>query len=287
MALQVSNYTVVDNNRQLTNITGIDATTAAAIGAAGVGGSLPTWNPSSTPDVTYSTTSVWTKPSSLGSSDWVVFYLIGGGGGGNYGNWAVGGNGASANIFAALAGSLPSSITFYCGAGGTAAGNTGPGTNGGDTFATINGRLYLAPGGATPVDQSTSTYSNGVNNTPQPLGSYTVPYDGTNPYDYTSNDVTGGLGSAGPPGSSYTTNAQWASQVHGVFGGGGGTGAVLSGTTSTVTSLSTFAGGGGRQNRGTINNGNGQYPGGGGGGTYSGPTSGGNGGAGNVRIWYV
>ena len=38
MALQVSNYTVVDNNRTLTNITGIDATTAAAIGAAGVGG---------------------------------------------------------------------------------------------------------------------------------------------------------------------------------------------------------------------------------------------------------
>lgn len=38
MALQVSNYTVVDNSRNLTNITGIDATTAAAIGAAGVGG---------------------------------------------------------------------------------------------------------------------------------------------------------------------------------------------------------------------------------------------------------
>lgn len=38
MALQVSNYTVVNNSRQLTNITGIDATTAAAIGAGGVGG---------------------------------------------------------------------------------------------------------------------------------------------------------------------------------------------------------------------------------------------------------
>lgn len=40
MALQVSNYTVVDNNRTLTNITGIDATTAAAIGAGGVGGDV-------------------------------------------------------------------------------------------------------------------------------------------------------------------------------------------------------------------------------------------------------
>jgi len=275
MAIQVGGTTVIDDNRNLVNI------------ASGAGSSLPQWDPSSTPDVTYSTTSVWNKPSSLGSSDWVVFYLIGGGGGGNYGNWAVGGNGASANIFAALASSLPSSITFYCGAGGSGATVGGNGTSGGETHATINGRLYTARGGLTPVDQSTSTYSNGVSATPQPLGNYTVPYDGTNPYDYTVNDVTGGLGSANAPGSGYTSNDQWATQVHGIFGGGGGTGAVLSSSQSTIRSLSTYAGGGGRQNRGTINNGNGQYPGGGGGGTYSGASSGGNGGAGSVRIWYT
>jgi hypothetical protein len=38
MALQVSGYTVVNNSRNLTNITGVDATTAAAISAGGVGG---------------------------------------------------------------------------------------------------------------------------------------------------------------------------------------------------------------------------------------------------------
>lgn len=40
MAIQVSGTTVIDNGRALNNITSIDATTAAAIGAGGVGGGL-------------------------------------------------------------------------------------------------------------------------------------------------------------------------------------------------------------------------------------------------------
>lgn len=38
MAIQVNGTTVIDNSRNLTNIASVDATTAAAIGAAGVGG---------------------------------------------------------------------------------------------------------------------------------------------------------------------------------------------------------------------------------------------------------
>lgn len=38
MAIQVSGTTVIDNSRQLTNIASVDATTVAALGAAGVGG---------------------------------------------------------------------------------------------------------------------------------------------------------------------------------------------------------------------------------------------------------
>ena len=38
MAIKVNNYTVIDQSRALTNITSVDSTTAAAIGAAGVGG---------------------------------------------------------------------------------------------------------------------------------------------------------------------------------------------------------------------------------------------------------
>lgn len=40
MAIQVNGTTVIDNSRNLTNITSVDATTAAAIGNAGVGGGL-------------------------------------------------------------------------------------------------------------------------------------------------------------------------------------------------------------------------------------------------------
>ena len=38
MAIQVNGTTVIDNSRQLTNISGVDATTVAALGTAGVGG---------------------------------------------------------------------------------------------------------------------------------------------------------------------------------------------------------------------------------------------------------
>ena len=40
MAIQVNGTTVIDNSRNLTNIASVDATTAAAIGNAGVGGTL-------------------------------------------------------------------------------------------------------------------------------------------------------------------------------------------------------------------------------------------------------
>lgn len=38
MAIQVNGTTVIDNSRQLTNIASVDATTASALGTAGVGG---------------------------------------------------------------------------------------------------------------------------------------------------------------------------------------------------------------------------------------------------------
>jgi len=40
MAIQVNGTTVIDNSRNLTNITSVDSTTATAIGNAGVGGGL-------------------------------------------------------------------------------------------------------------------------------------------------------------------------------------------------------------------------------------------------------
>ena len=40
MALQISGTTVINNSRNLQNITSVDATTAASIAAAGVGGAM-------------------------------------------------------------------------------------------------------------------------------------------------------------------------------------------------------------------------------------------------------
>lgn len=48
MAIQVNGTTVIDNSRNLTNIASVDATTAAAIGAAGVGGSDVTFTAAET-----------------------------------------------------------------------------------------------------------------------------------------------------------------------------------------------------------------------------------------------
>lgn len=38
MAIKVSGTTVIDDSRQLSNIASVDATTVAALGAAGIGG---------------------------------------------------------------------------------------------------------------------------------------------------------------------------------------------------------------------------------------------------------
>jgi hypothetical protein len=72
MALQVSNYTVVDNNRTLTNITGVDATTAAAFGSAGVGGTSVQTSSSASPTFNAGSNNVFIH-TGLGASSSVTF----------------------------------------------------------------------------------------------------------------------------------------------------------------------------------------------------------------------
>ena len=58
MAIQVNGTTVIDNSRALTNIASVDATTAAAIGAAGVGAASVEWqNLSNSYSYTYTSSS--------------------------------------------------------------------------------------------------------------------------------------------------------------------------------------------------------------------------------------
>ena len=84
MAIQVSGTQVIGNSRELTNIASIDATTAAAIGAAGVGGS-PTFLASppnfASPTTTYSSSGTYSR-GSTSSSQMLWIYLVAGGNGG-------------------------------------------------------------------------------------------------------------------------------------------------------------------------------------------------------------
>ena len=70
MAIQVSGTQVIGNSRELTNIASVDATTATAIGAAGVGGGgPPAFDPTSTPNLTFTSSTTWTVPD-LSSYSW-------------------------------------------------------------------------------------------------------------------------------------------------------------------------------------------------------------------------
>ncbi len=259
MAIQVGGTTVVDDSRNLQNVGGLKTVGGVTILGSGdipVGVGAPNFDPTATPDVTLTSSGSWSKPGSLGANDWVVFYMVGGGGGGGTdGSWGHGASGASAAVFAALAGSLPSSISFTVGAGGIP-NNTGD--NGGDTTATINGRLYTALGGQGGGRDGTFSSTG-----PLGPGYYTLPFGGESPLDYASSSATGG--SSGFYGDSGTSA---------IFGGGAGTS--LYG--NSLAYSSTYAGNGG-------NNSNGGVPGGGASGSYGG--SGYTGGRGEARIYYV
>ena len=258
MAIQVGGTTVVDDSRNLQNVGGLKTVGGVTILGSGdvpVGVGAPNFDPTATPDVTLTSSGTWSKPGSLGDNDWVVFYMIGGGGGGGTdGTWGHGGSGASAALFAALAGSLPSSVTFTVGAGGTP---NSTGNDGGATTATINGRLYTAPAG-----QGGGKGGTFGSTPPTGEGYYTLPFGGQSPLDYASSSATGG-----------TANF-YGNGTPSIFGGGAG--ATLYG--NSAASSSTYAGNGG-------SNANGGAGGGGASGSYGG--SGYTGGLGEVRIYYV
>ena len=145
MAIQVSGTEVISNSRALNNIASIDATTAASITAAGVGGSGGIWFPSSwtSPSASYTSSTTWSKPGAVTDSHTVWFYMIGGGGGGGAasGGREDGGDGGNAVLLVASGASLPSSVTLTIGSGGSA------GNAGNSTYITVNGVQFAATGG--------------------------------------------------------------------------------------------------------------------------------------------
>ena len=271
MAIQVSGTEVISNSRVLTNVSGLKTVGGLAILGSGdipLPTGVPAFNPTVSPNYSINSSATWTKPS-LSSATWCVIQMVGGGGASNRGNWGGGGNGGSAVVVGAIASTLPASIAFTVGAGGAPSASPSelPGSPGGDTSATINGRLYKAIGGYQNFGTS-SNYSFPTN-TVQPIGSYFMVNSGVSPYEFDSTETAGGTNTKSVPDP--MTNSQ--------FGGGAG-GGTTGYTAGGQTGTSQYAGNGGAPN----NNGS-AFGGGGGGGAAS--STAGAGGAGGVKIWYI
>ncbi len=270
MAIQVSGTQVIGNSRELTNIASVDATTAAAIGAAGVGGgdapTPPNWL---SPTATVSSTGTWSKPGSIGNDDWVVFYLVGGGGG--WGEYNAGGGGGSAVIVSMKGSVIPSSVPMTIGNGG------GPNQYdaGDNTTMTISGTVVTAGGGAV-------LGSGGAGQVVQPRsGIFSVPSDGTQ----LGVALGSGTTTTGAPAAWDTrTGSANRTVMNQVFGGAAG-GSSGFGGSPAPGGVSTYAGNGG--NGGSLTVQNGTVPGGGAGGTaYPVAVPNTTGGKGSVRIYW-
>lgn len=120
---------------------------------------VPFWN---FPDQTLINGSTWTKPSSIGNDDWVVFYLIGGGAGNNSAGGDSFGGAGGAYLIAVRGDEVPSTVNYSIGSagisgfdgniGGNQAGNV---TDGEDTSITLTpggtSFNFIAQGGAEAI----------------------------------------------------------------------------------------------------------------------------------------
>lgn len=156
MAFKVNGTTVIDNNRQLLNITDADEGTAVAINSAlpisPAIDFIPNW---SSPDLTVVGTSTWNKPSGMPDDASIIAYMITRGAPGNYDeystNWGFGGRGGIASLLFINAGNLDGA-TLYAESSqrGTTLGWQGGTTVENDCYITLSGGAqYYASNGTT------------------------------------------------------------------------------------------------------------------------------------------
>tara|TARA_R110002153_G_scaffold222757_3_gene375179 strand:+ start:116 stop:937 length:822 start_codon:yes stop_codon:yes gene_type:complete len=272
MAIQVNGTTVIDNSRNLTNVGGLKTIGGTAIIGSGnisVGVSPPDWSPTNTPNVTYTSSTTWSRPSSLPT--WIIVLMVGGGGYSSYYpgyGWSQSGSGGAANAFAGYGSEFPTSLAFVVGGGGQGArADQGGHVNAGSTYTTVNG-TYLEAKAGTGIPYSTGDGDrHNVSGTGGGMG---VPFGGTPGrfWSALSTDSGGGGGNIQRP------------ENNAVVGGGGG-GARAA---NTAGGLSTYSGAGGNGSNSSGQPSNGATHGGGAGGSNGGHA---NGGVGSVRIWYV
>ncbi len=110
---------------------------------------VPFWN---FPDQTLISGSTWTKPSSIGADDWVVFYLIAGGAGTNEAGGDSFGGAGGAYLIAVKGSEVPSSTSYSVGAAGLSGffGLNGVGSPANVTRGE-NTSITLTPGGDSTV----------------------------------------------------------------------------------------------------------------------------------------
>lgn len=282
MAIQVNGTTVIDNSRNVSNVGTVTATSFTGSGANLTGlpeGApfAPDFDPSTTPDVTLTSSGTWTKPASVTTGSWVTIVAVGGGGARKVpdGSWGNSGGGGCAVAISLVPDSV-TSIAFTVGAGV----NGGSSSDGGNTTFTVYGVDYIARGGISGTGAHTQNY------TPvDPNGTVSIPSNGKGAA-YVSADGFAGNGSYS--GLLQVPNPGGYHVPTPTFGGGGGAGG-FSPPNPNPGGVSTYSGNGGSGQPSTGSATNGGFPGGGGGGSASNislATAPGNGANGSVRIWY-
>ena len=281
MAIKVSGTSVINDSRQLQNIASLDSATSTVIAAAAGGGAAPEVNWSS-PQHTYTSSGSWSIPGSISDTDYITFYLVGGGGPGRRdGASPKGGQGAAAALITVLRGSLGSSVSFTIGSGGVTNNSGYSPTAGGSTSITlVSGQTFSARGGThanayNRVDGLNYSFISGDVTTIKPNVGGGIPKYSNNGSG--QKDIDSSINFNNPANNGFGTSF-WDS----VFGGASGGAYANYGSATFSPGTSTYAGNGGAgSTNGTPQNGS--APGGGAGSSFNAV---GSGGAGNLRIYY-
>ena len=240
------------------------------------------------PTNTYNSSGTWSK-GSLSDDAYVWIYLLGGGGGGGAAVSGAGyrSNGASGGTAIHIYGKagVLNGGTYAIGAGGAGQSSTHHPSGGGATTFTLtdanggtvfntssqSGRFIATKGAKDTVDLAS-------------FNDFVAFANGGASFTFTDVMPTGVTGLFINTGMLISSGQENGRPFHTIFSGGGGGGQTSSGTGAGNHSEFAGDGGDGSTNSSAVQ---GAFPGGGGGGSKQGLATGGNGAAGNVRVYHV
>ena len=242
----------------------------------------------SSPTNTYNSSGTWSK-GSLSDDDYVWIYLLGGGGGGGAAVSGAGyrSNGAAGGTAIHLYGTagVLNGGTYVIGAGGAGQSGTHHPSGGGATTFTLTD----ANGGSvfnTALQSGRFIATKGSKDTVNlaSFNDFVAFAKGGASFTFTDVLPTGVTGLFTNAGITITSGQENGRPFHTIFSGGGGGGQTASGTGAGNHSEFAGDGGDGSTSSSAVQ---GVFPAGGGGGSKQGLSTGGNGAAGNVRVYHV